>query len=182
MRRPMYRSYKFGGTGRGNDTRALLMAFGLGSWQAQMAAQSIFFIPRTTDPDAQVTIMLVNAVQYGLQELGAPIRQSGELDTDTVKYLIQLLGPNWHAKSFAQILDALLSARAHGRSLAPAPAAPVGEYVQMSGYPLESVLKPFEPAAASVQTFYIEHPIATLAIAGGAVVMLLKWRARRKTS
>ena len=135
----MFKTHKFGGSGAANNTRELLMSFGLGSLTAQMAAQSIFFIPRTTDPDAQVTIALVQAVQYGLAQLGAPVTVTGILDENTVRYLVRVSGPNWHGKSWAQLLDDLARARQTGRMFVPAGSMGMGEYVDLQGFDMVSI-------------------------------------------
>lgn len=129
-----FKTHKFGGSGAARNTRELLMSFGLGSFGAQLAAQSVFFIPRTTDPDAQATILLVNAVQYGLAEMGAPVVITGILDENTVKYLTMVSGPDWHGKSWAQLLDELTRARQIGRSFKTVPAVDLGDAVDLSGF------------------------------------------------
>jgi hypothetical protein len=134
-----FKTHKFGGTGAARNTRELLMSFGLGSLGAQLAQQSVFFIPRTTDPDAQATIFLVEAVQYGLAEMGAPVVVTGILDEPTVKYLMMVSGPNWHGKSWAQLLDDLTRARQIGRSFRVAPSVDLGEYVELGGFDMVSV-------------------------------------------
>lgn len=145
----MMKTHKFGGTGAARNTRELLMSFGLGTFGAQMAAQSVFFIPRTTDPDAQVTILLVQAVQYGLAELGAPVVVNGILDETTVRYLAMVSGPNWHGKSWAQLLDDLTRARQIGRGFEVKATSGLGEYVDLQGFDMVSI------AAMAIGGFFL---------------------------
>jgi hypothetical protein len=119
---------------RGNhtDVPSILMHFGIGRFNSQVAAQYVFMIPRTTDPDAQGVIMLVEAVQRGLLRMGAGVKQSGILDQATVDALRRISGPEWHGKTWLQILgdvsDAIDRRVWLGRSVRP-----LGEYVSMSG-------------------------------------------------
>jgi hypothetical protein len=94
------------------DVPSILAEFGVGRFNSPMLQQYVFMIPRTTDPDAQGVIMLVEAVQRGLQRLGAPVRPSGILDQRTVDYLRRVSGPSWHGKTWLQILGDLSDAAA----------------------------------------------------------------------
>lgn len=90
--------------GHEKDVREMLMAFGVGSYNVLMAQQIAFMIPRVTDPDAQGTILMVEAVQRGLNRIGAGLRVNGSLDEATVRALVQVSGSSWHAKTWIQIL------------------------------------------------------------------------------
>jgi hypothetical protein len=92
------------------DVPSILAEFGVGRYTSPMAQQYVFMIPRTTDPDAQGVIMLVEAVQRGLKRLNAHLDVSGILDQRTVDYLRQISGPSWHGKTWLQILGDLSDA------------------------------------------------------------------------
>ena len=96
------------------DLRALFQSFGMGEYHASMAIQSAFFIPRTTDPDAQVTIALVKGVQTGLNDIGANVPVNGILGIRTMDYLRVVSGPLWHGKAWMQIFGDIDAARQQG--------------------------------------------------------------------
>ena len=96
------------------DLRMLFQSFGMGDYEATMAIQSAFFLPRTTDPDAQVTILLVKGVQRGLNDLGAQLTPNGILGQSTMDYLRVVSGPLWHGKAWVQIYGDIDSARQQG--------------------------------------------------------------------
>ena len=118
------------------DARKMLMEFGLGSMTAQLATQSVFFRPRTTDPDAQVTIALVQGVQRGLNALGAGIALTGYLDEPTVAGLQRVSGMDWHGKRWADIFADLQLAKKINTSLAPGSMAGLGGFLPDLGDPL----------------------------------------------
>lgn len=97
-----------------SDLRALFQSFGMGEYHASLAIQSAFFLPRTTDPDAQVTIALVKGVQHGLNELGGNVPTNGILGRRTMDCLRVVSGPMWHGKAWAQIYGDLDAARQQG--------------------------------------------------------------------
>ncbi len=115
--------------GHQKNTRDLLMYFGVGSYNVLMAQQIAFFIPRTTDPDAQATILMVEAVQRGLNMLGAQVEVTGELDVATVRALRIVSGPNWHAKTWVQILGDMTDAIVAGKRIKPKDEVDLSEYV-----------------------------------------------------
>lgn len=132
------------------DVRKMLMEFGLGSMTAQLATQSVFFRPRTTDPDAQVTIALVHGVQRGLNALGADLALTGYLDVPTVAALQKVSGMDWHGKRWADIFADLQLAKKIGKSLAPQ--AAMGGFDLLPGFFSDPL---FILAAAAVAGFYI---------------------------
>lgn len=116
--------------GHYGNTRDILMTFGVGSYNALMAQQIAFMIPRTTDPDAQATILMVEAVQNGLNMLGAGIPVNGELDEATVKCLRKVSGSNWHAKTWVQILGDISDRALTGQKVkSTGPKKDLSEYV-----------------------------------------------------
>jgi hypothetical protein len=113
------------------DIRQILIEFGLGSFGAQLATQSVFFRPVTTDPDAQVTHMLVLGVQRGLGRLGYEVPLTGYLDEPTAIALRRVSGHGWPQKQWAQIFHDLKVASkivGGGRPIPVAPASPIGDF------------------------------------------------------
>ena len=120
---------------RNPDLRALFQSFGMGEWESSLSIQSAFFIPRTTDPDAQVTIELVKGVQRGLNSLGLSIPVNGILGRRTMDGLQKVSGPLWHGKAWVQIYGDLQTARRKGVRLGLDGAHGMGEYVAMGASP-----------------------------------------------
>lgn len=114
--------------GHESNVREMLLAFGVGPFNVLMAQQIAFMIPRTTDPDAQGTILMVEAVQRGLSALGARVAVNGSLDEATVRALRQVSGVNWHAKTWVQLLGDISDWMIAKRRIQP---AAVGEYVDV---------------------------------------------------
>jgi hypothetical protein len=102
-----------------SDVPTILRSFGVGQYNLPMAMQYAFMIPRSTDPDAQGVILMVEAVQRGLQMLGASVQVSGILDQTTVNYLRRVSGLSWHGKTWVQILGDLSSAIQRRMTLRP---------------------------------------------------------------
>jgi hypothetical protein len=121
---------------RGNhtDVPSILRSFGVGTFNAQMVAQYAFMIPRTTDPDAQGVIMMVEAVQRGLQRIGANVQVSGILDQATVNALSRVSGPSWHGKTWLQLLGDISDA-IDRRVWLGQRSAPLSEYVGIGDVP-----------------------------------------------
>ena len=115
--------------GHEGNVREMLLAFGVGPFNVLMAQQIAFMIPRTTDPDAQGTILMVEAVQRGLNALGAGLNVNGSLDEATVHALVQVSGRNWHAKTWVQLLGDISDWMIAKRRI-HAPRA-TGDYIEM---------------------------------------------------
>lgn len=93
-------------TSSARDVRQMVKQMGIGEVNASLVIPSMFLIPRTTDPDAQATILIIQALQQGLS-----LPATGILDTPTVRALARVSGPGWHAKTWAQLYDDVQAAR-----------------------------------------------------------------------
>lgn len=93
--------------------RSILRALGVGQTEATFALQQIQIPPRSSDPDAGATVILVKAVQRGLNKLGADVPVTGSLDPMTRLCLAEVSGPLWEevdwletAKTIVNRIDA----------------------------------------------------------------------------
>jgi hypothetical protein len=85
------------------DVRSMLLAAGVGQYDSTMLVTQMFLMPRTTDPSAQATILIVAGAQ---RLLG--LKQTGRLDEPTLVALRKVSGPYWTNKTWVQIYGDLL--------------------------------------------------------------------------
>lgn len=85
------------------DVRTMLLQAGVGQYNASMLTTQMFLMPRTTDPSAQATMLIVQGVQ---RLLGLPA--TGQADMRTKAALRQFSGPTWTNKTWVQIYGDLL--------------------------------------------------------------------------
>lgn len=104
--------------GRTPDVRSMLEQLGVATPLIEMAIQHAFQLPRTTDPYSAGMIILVKAIQRGLNALGFNLLVDGGLGDQTVAALSQVSGPRWYDKSWLQLMGDVLSAPA---AVMPAP-------------------------------------------------------------
>jgi len=115
------------------NARELLVQIGIGHFNATMVMPYMFIAPATTDPKSAQTILMVQAIQRALWQLGAhDVAESGRLDEPTARALAQVVGPNWERTTWAGNISAVLTARENGLSLA-APELPSGMPVAVGG-------------------------------------------------
>lgn len=100
---------------RGHDLRSMLLAAGVGEFNAQLSIPQMMIGVRTSDPYDQGVIQLVQALQNVMNQKGAKLELTGFLDAPTQRELRRYAGPSWTDKSWAQVLGDVLDG-------APAPA------------------------------------------------------------
>lgn len=97
--------------------RSILRALGTGEVQATLALQQIQLAPRSSDPDAGATIVIVKAVQRGMNQLGCPMQTTGRVDAKTKLCLAQVAGPEWEGRSWLSITKEIVLMRDAGIKL-----------------------------------------------------------------
>lgn len=97
--------------GKTQDVRQMLLELGVGSFNAEMAIQYAFMLPRTVDPYAPGVMILMEALQRGLNKLGCDLFVDGGLGAETEQGLIAVSGSRWYDKSFVQLMGDLLTAK-----------------------------------------------------------------------
>jgi hypothetical protein len=114
------RGVKRGVRGRGANVRKMLMEVGkIGSFNVELSISSAFLMPRTTDPDAQATIMLVEGVQRAINKVGGSVEVNGILTPDTVQAIRRVSGASWMSKTWLQIFGDFGEMIARHMTLAP---------------------------------------------------------------
>ena len=102
------------------NSRELLIMLGIGSFNATGIVPYLMIAPAATDPKAGQIVILVQAIQKRLFQLGArDVPDSGQLDVPTAGAITQLLGENWLRIPWATIVQAVNDAVAYGRRLQP---------------------------------------------------------------
>jgi hypothetical protein len=105
------------------NARELLLALGIGQFNATMIVPYMFVAPATTDPKSAQTILIVQHLQKALYDLGATdVPQSGRLDAATAQAMERVAGANWERMSWAANVSAVVSAKEAGVSLRAPPA------------------------------------------------------------
>lgn len=114
------RGVKRGVRGRGQNVRKMLMEVGgIGSFNVELVISSAFLMARTTDPDAQATILLVEGVQRAINKVGGEVEVNGILTPETVRAIRRVAGASWMSKTWLQIFGDFGEMIARGMSLEP---------------------------------------------------------------
>jgi hypothetical protein len=118
-----------------NTVRNMLLELGVGDFNATMAIPYMFIAPRATDPSAVQLIVVIEQIQQALGAMGAPgIVPNGSMDDATGNALATLLGPEWIAMPYYEIIRSVVAAeRANYQFVTPATTAVPGVAVPMSG-------------------------------------------------
>lgn len=103
-------------------SRDLLLDIGVGDFNATMVVPFVLVSPATTDPKSPPVMIMVEAIQKRMVEMGAPVRVSRYLDEPTADTLTRLMGPGWMNGSWGDVLQAVAMAkRSHTRLALPSP-------------------------------------------------------------
>ena len=94
-----------------HDARSLLLAMGMGNYNATIAIQYMFLAPSATDPAMPSIILMTKHLQAGLRAAGADVPLSGQIDEATAKALIKLVGPDWNHVTWFGLFQAVLQAK-----------------------------------------------------------------------
>lgn len=97
-----------------HNARGLLLAIGVGEFNATGIIRFMFFSPHQTDPDMPAMIQLTRCIQRELNNMGAGVPESGAIDQDTDNYLSQLCGDGYLTRPWYQIVEGIISARNRG--------------------------------------------------------------------
>jgi len=96
------------------SARSILQSLGIGETRATLAIGQMMMSPRSSDPDAGATMVIVRAVQRGLNQLGCPLLITGRLDKRTEECLARVSGPRWEARPWLNITKDLIYLRDAG--------------------------------------------------------------------
>lgn len=118
------------------DARQILIAMGMGQYNATMVIPYLFIPPATTDADMPQVIMLVELVQRRINSLGGSLTVTGRLDQPTVAALNTALGPSWPKMTWYELCRQLIAAT---DVFARAEPASRGRAQAMSGYILPDI-------------------------------------------
>lgn len=107
------------------SARSILLSLGTSEIKATFALQQIQLSPRESDPDAGATVILVKAVQRGMNQIGCPVEETGRLDNNTAACIRRASGPDWESKSWLEITKDIVLMRQSGYKL-PAASSQLG--------------------------------------------------------
>lgn len=99
------------------NAREILSKIGVGEFNATQVIPYFFLTPSATDADMPPIIVLVEALQRHLREMGADVRVDGILSVNTASAFRALLGQNWPRMPWYRIAEAVMDARRHGTRL-----------------------------------------------------------------
>jgi hypothetical protein len=106
------------------NARELLLALGVGHFNATQVIPYLLIAPATTDPKAPQIALLVRHLQQVLFNMGATdVANTGALDLPTARALRLIAGPNWERMTWGSNLQAVLAAAGRGQRLTPAPSS-----------------------------------------------------------
>jgi hypothetical protein len=120
--------------GRGENVRKMFMEVGgIGSYNVELVIPQAFLMPRTTDPDAQATILTIEGLQRAINRLGGKVDVNGLLTPETIQSLRRVSGASWMSKTWLQIYGDFGEMMSRGMTLTTkhghAPA--LGDYVEV---------------------------------------------------
>lgn len=99
------------------SARSILLSLGVSEIKATFALQQIQLAPRESDPDAGATIILVKAVQRGMNQIGCPVEETGRLDNNTADCIRRASGSDWESKAWLEITKDIVLMRHSGYKL-----------------------------------------------------------------
>jgi len=89
--------------------RNLLLALGIGEYQAQMITPNMFQAPATTDPKSPHIMMVVQAIQQKLIAAGYQISPTSYLDSPTAAALDDAVGSGWESSPWSNVITQVLA-------------------------------------------------------------------------
>lgn len=101
------------------DLRTLLQTIGIADWNATMIIPYLLTSPATTDLDMAQVILVIEALQNVLNEMGAQVPVNGELNVATANALDQICGPGWMSAPWYQVIQAVVWAHGHKGTVTP---------------------------------------------------------------
>lgn len=94
-----------------NDARNMLLALGVGHFNATIMIQYMFLAPSATDPAMPSIMLMTKHLQAGLRAAGATVPLSGVIDDATAKALMRLVGPDWNHVTWYGLFEAVTFAK-----------------------------------------------------------------------
>jgi hypothetical protein len=94
-----------------NNAREILLAMGMGNYNATIAIQYMFLSPSATDPDMPSIILMTKHLQLGLRAAGADVPVTGQIDDFTARQLIKLVGNEWNHVTWYALFRAVGEAK-----------------------------------------------------------------------
>jgi len=117
-----------------SNARELLTSIGIGNFNATMMIPYMFIAPATTDPKSAQTILMVQAIQQALFDLGAvDVPLSGRLDVPTATALASIVGPDWERTTWGGNIGKIIAFRRAGGRLKGAVSDVVSSPVAVGG-------------------------------------------------
>ncbi len=104
---------------QGNSARSILLALGMGDFNATMVIQYLFLAPAQTDPQMAQIIMLTTHLQEAMVAMGAPVRVTGSIDGAWAPYFDRVCGRHWQDLPWAEIARMVIAAKARGQRIDP---------------------------------------------------------------
>lgn len=93
-----------------NNARNMLLALGMGNYNATLAIQYMFLAPSSTDPQMPSVIIMTRHLQAGLRAAGAKVPLDGQIGDATAQALITLVGPEWNHVTWYGLFEAVIEA------------------------------------------------------------------------
>ncbi len=140
----------------GFNLRALLLALGMGDFNATGVITIMLMPPASTDPDMPPVILLTRRIQIALNKMGAGLTVSGALDQPTADVVASLTGSGYLQRPWYNIVEAVLGAQRRGhRFQAPTQQAPLSGIASVPMSAVDLVTRHPLPAAAVALGLYL---------------------------
>ncbi len=102
-----------------NSARSILLALGMGDYNATMVISYLFMAPAQTDPQMAQIILLTKHLQSALVAMGVQLPVTGSIDAQWAPYFAKVCGEGWPDLPWAEIGRMVLAAKARGQRLKP---------------------------------------------------------------
>jgi len=99
------------------SARSIALSLGMGETQATLSIGQMNRRPRVSDPDAASTVLIVKAMQRGLNVIGCGLKETGRIDDSTASCMVEVCGPLWQNKTWLHIGQDILWAQGEGRKI-----------------------------------------------------------------
>lgn len=92
----------------------MLLEMGVNPQLASMVIPGLYWTPGESDPDSQITMVLVRGVQGALARIGFRTQTNGRLDPATRNAIQEVVGRNWESAPWASVYTRIRSATIDG--------------------------------------------------------------------
>lgn len=153
-----------------HSARSVLLALGMGDFNATGCIATMFMAPAQTDPQMTQVIMITKYMQQTMAMMGATQPVTGTIDDDWAPYFAALTSAPWVQVSWFELARMLLDAKGRGMTFQ-------ANYDRVGGKPYTVSLSGLADFIPAVPSFLPDVPGGLITYAVGGYLL---WRHLRK--